>query len=162
MKYLKSFKIFEELDIDHETNRRMESNTKSLVDMAKRYESDLTKKGLKVITKNSNSSDESRKLREEACDKVKQGDENVYGIMQWTGQTCQSFSIVSPEGGIEVLRKPTNSQDLTISYSETPGKMCTIDIYSTPRNGKSNYLQQDGEVLYTWDSYGKVAKGKLA
>ena len=162
MKYLKSFKIFEELDIDHETNRRMESNTKSLVDMAKRYESDLTKKGLKVITKNSNSSDESRKLREEACDKVKQGDENVYGIMQWTGQTCQSFSIVSPEGGIEVLRKPTNSQDLTISYSETPGEMCTLEIYSTPGNGKSNYLQKDGEVLYTWDSYGKVAKGKLA
>ena len=162
MKYLKSFKIFEELDIDHETNRRMESNTKSLVDMAKRYESDLTKKGLKVITKNSNSSDESRKLREEAYDKVKQGDENVYGIMQWTGQTCQSFYIVSPEGGIEVLRKPTRSEDLTISYTETPGEICTIDIYSTPRNGKSNYLQRDGEVLYTWSTFDPVAKGKLA
>jgi len=167
MKYLKSFKIFEEIDIDHETNRRMEGNTKSLVDMAKRYESDLIKNGLKVITKNSNSTDESRKLRQEAYDKVKQGDENVYGIMQWTEQTCQSFSIVSPQGGIEVLRKPTRSEDLTISYSEKPGKMCTLDIYSTPGNGKSNYLEVDdnntnSETLYTWDVHDPVAKGKLA
>jgi len=162
MKYLKSFKIFEELDIDHETNRKMENNTKSLVDMAKRYESDLVKKGLKVITKNSQSSNETNKLYAEAYDKVKQGDENAYGIMQWTGQTCQSFSVISPEGGIEILRKPTRSEDLTISYNEIPGKMCTLAIYSTPTNGKSNYLQQDGEVLYTWGTHDPVAKGKLA
>lgn len=162
MKYLKSFKIFEELDMDYETNRKMENMTKWLVDIGKRYESDLTKKGLKMMTKDTRSTDETRKLYSEAYDKVKKGDENVYGIMQWVGQTCQSFSIISPAGGIEILRKPTNSQDLTISYSENPGEMCTLEIYSTPGNGKSNYLQKDGEVLYTWDSYGKVAKGKLA
>lgn len=167
MKYLKSFKIFEELDIDHETNRKMEGNTKSLVDMAKRYESDLAKKGLKVITKNSQSSDETSNLYKEAYDKVKQGDTNTYGIMQWVGQTCQSFSIISPVDGIEVLRIPTRSQDLTISYSEKPGKMCTLAIYSTPGNGKSTYLEVDdnntnSETLYTWDTHDPVAKGKLA
>ena len=167
MKYLKSFKIFEELDIDHETNRKMEGKTKSLVDMAKGYESNLAKKGLKVITKNSQSSDETNKLYEEAYDKVKQGDTNAYGIMQWVGQTCQSFSIISPADGIEVLRIPTRSENLTISYSEKPSKMCTLVISSTPGNGKSNYLEVDdnntnSETLYTWNIHDPVAKGKLA
>ena len=71
MKYLKSFKIFEELDMDYETNRKMENMTKWLVDIGKRYESDLTKKGLKMITKDTRSTDETRKLYSEAYDKVK-------------------------------------------------------------------------------------------
>lgn len=103
MKYLKSFKVFEEIDIDVATDNKMRDTSLKIVEVAKKYEQLLFKSGVKIISKNIESDDESANLRQEAIKRIKEGDEFAYGIMKWSGDICQSFQIISPVRGFEVI-----------------------------------------------------------
>lgn len=163
MKHLKPFKVFEELDTDPKTDNKMRQNSSKFVEMAKKYEASLRQKGIKMSSKDVRDDNDKNKLWKEALDKIKGGEDKVaYGMMKWSGDICQSFSIISPAGGIEALRKPITGFDMTVSYTEEPGKWCTFTVYNTPENAKSLYMEVDGEVLFQWDSYENKAKGKLA
>jgi hypothetical protein len=167
MRYLKVFKKFsmnEEIDVDSETDNKMKNESSRMVEQAKKIQSML--KDLKFITKNVSTSDEKSKLWKEAIEKVKQqGCKEVYGIMLWSGDICQSFSIVSPASGIEILRQPFYSGSRKIYYNETPGEFCTLEVYNSPGgkgSSKSLYMEKDGEVLFEWDDYENKSKGKLS
>lgn len=163
MKHLKSFKVFEEIDTDAKTDNKMRQNSSKFVDMAKKYESSLRQKGVKMVSKDVRDDNEKNKLWKEALEKIQGGEDKVaYGLMKWSGDICQSFSIISPVGGIEILRKPFTGFDMTISYREEPTKWCTLSVLNTPDTGKSTYVEADGDVLFQWDSYENKAKGKLA
>lgn len=171
MKHLKlfeNFKLNEEIDIDSGTDNKMREANDRMTKGAKKLEAELTKLGLKFVSKNTNSGDENKKLRAEALEKIKSGDEKMaYGIMTWTSNNdiFQSFTIVVPEKGIEFLRQPITSSGFKIYYNESPGEWATIDIYNSPGGkGQSSSLYQevDGEVLYQWDDYENKSKGKLS
>jgi hypothetical protein len=167
MKYLElfeNFRVNEEIDIDSSTDNKMREQSPRMVKQAKEIQSML--KEFKFISKNVSSSDDSNKLRKEAIEKVKEkGCKDVYGIMQWSGQICQSFSIIAPSDCAEVLRIPFYSGGRKIYYNETPGKFCTLEVYNSPGGkgeSKSLYMESDGEVLFQWDDYENKSKGKLS
>ena len=171
MKHLKlfeDFKLNEEIDIDSGTDNKMREANDKMTKGAKKLEAELTKLGLKFVSKNTTSEDEYRKLRAEALEKIKAGDDKMaYGIMKWTqnNDICQSFTIVVPEKGIEFLRQPIVNTGIAVSYKESPQKWATIDIYNSPGGkgqSKSLYMEVDGEVLYQWDDYENKSKGKLS
>lgn len=161
MKHLKTFKIFEEIDVDAGADLKLKSNSKRMEEAAKKYEQLLTKEGIKMMTKNSQSTDDTRKLREEAIKKVKDGDKNAYGIMQWSSDICQSFTIVSPVSGSEVVAAPKFASQMKING--TVSKDCVVlDVYNTTTEATSLYMEADGEVLFQWNEREKSGKGKLA
>lgn len=160
MKYLKNYRTFEELDVDSGTDRKMRENSKKMVDVAKKYEQSLTKEGIKMITKNTKETEESRKLRKEAIDKVKGGDENAYGIMQWSDDICQSFTIISPVSGKEIVAAPKYAGQVQINCTVAKD-FVTLDVYNSPNESKSLYMEDDGEVLFQWSEIPKVSQGKL-
>ena len=168
MKYLKSFKIFEEMDIDYATDNKMRDESPKMVEQAKKIENML--KGFKFVSKDVSSSDDTNKMREDAIQKVKEENcKEVYGIMKWSGQICQSFSIIAPADCIEILRIPFYGFRRKIYYNENPGKFCTLDVYNSAEGGKDSrgqstslYMMADGEVLFQWDDYEHKSKGKLA
>jgi len=161
MRHLKSFKLFEELDTDSATDNKMRTNSKNLVDAAKKYEQLLAKEGIKLISKNVSSSDEARKLRSEAINKIKSGDKNAYGLMQWSGDICQDFQIITPEKGIEVVGAPKYGNNVDIKYTQYDN-WASLEYYNSPNEVKSLYMMADGDVLFQWDSYEKKSKGSLA
>lgn len=161
MKHLKTYKMFEELDIDYETDNKMKNNSKRMVDSAKKYEQSLSKVGVKMNTKNTQSTEESRKLREEAINKIKAGDENTYGIMQWSSDICQSFTIISPSSGIEIISAPKYAGQMQINCTVAKD-FVTLDVYNSPNESKALYMESDGEVLFQWGDNPKVSQGKLA
>ena len=160
MKHLKSFKIFEEIDIDYATDNKMKQNTQSFVDAAKRYEQLLSKESIKLISKNTSSSDESRKLRQEAIKKIKDGDKNAYGIMQWSGDICQSFQIISPLTGQKIVAAPKYKHHAKI-HCTIAEDFISLDVYNSPSDATSLYMEKDGEVLYQWKEIEKFQGGKL-
>ncbi len=162
MRHLKNFSLFEELDTDAKKDNMMRDSKEKMMSMAKGYEEGLKKKGLKMITENVRDDNSYNKMWKEALDKVKEGGETAYGMMKWSGDICQSISIICPVKGIEVLRKPVTDFHMNISYREEPNSWCTLQIFSTPGDGKSTYMENDGEVLFQWNSYENKAKGKLA
>ena len=161
MKYLKNFKVFEEIDVDAGADLKLASNSKRMVDSAKKYEQSLSKLGIKMITKNTSSTEESRKLREEAINKVKEDDKNAYGIMQWSGDICQSFTIISPVSGSEVVASPKYSSQMRINGTVSKD-FVILDVYNTTNDATSLYMETDGEVLFQWDDRDQKGKGKLA
>lgn len=167
MRYLKLFENFqvnEEIDTDSATDNKMREQSPKMVEQAKKIQSML--KEFKFISKDVSSSDDSNKLRKEAIEKVKEeGCKDVYGIMQWSGQICKSFSIIAPDACAEVLRIPFYGWARKIYYNEIPGKFCTLEVYNNPGGkgeSKSLYMESDGEVLFQWDDYENISKGKLA
>ena len=161
MKYLKDFKMFEELDVDYATDNKMRANSKKIVDIAKKYEQLLGKEGVKMNTRNTQETDESRKLRKEAIDKIKGGDKNAYGTMQWSGDICQSITIVSPVSGSEVVAAPKYAGEVDINCTVAKD-FVVLDIYNSPNQSKALYMESDGEVLFQWSEKPKVSQGKLA
>jgi hypothetical protein len=163
MKYLKDFKMFEELDVDNATDNKMRTNSKKIVDIAKKYEQLLSKEGVKMNTRNTQETEESRKLRKEAIDKIKGGDKNAYGIMQWSssGDICQSITIISPVSGSEVVAAPKYAGEMNINCTVAED-FVTLDVYNSPNESKSLYMESDGEVLFQWSEKPKVSQGKLA
>jgi hypothetical protein len=166
MKYLKLFENFrlnEEIDIDSGADNKMREQSPKMVEQAKKIQSTL--KGLKFTSKDVSDNDEKDKLWKEAIQKVKEKEcKEAYGIMKWSGSICQSFSIIAPASAIEILRQPLYGWARKIYYRETPGEFCTLEVYNNP-GGKGDstslYMQSDGEVLFQWDDYENVAKGKL-
>jgi hypothetical protein len=162
MKYLK---LFEEMDIDSKTDNRMRDANKRMEEGAKKLQAGLQKLGIKFISKNTNSSDDSRKLRQEAIKKIQGGDENAYGIMQWTSDNdiCQSIQIIVPAKGIEFLRIPIIASNLKISYNEVPGQWGALEVYNSPgeKEASSLYMQYDGEVIFQWNDYENTSKGSF-
>jgi hypothetical protein len=156
MKYLKLFERFKlnEISSDSATNNRMGTESPKMIEQAKKIEGLLQKSGLKMVTKEVTSSDEKSSLMEEYIGKVQEeGCKECYCIMQGSGDMCQSFSIIAPDSAIETLQKPFYCGGRKISYRETPGKFCTLEVYNSPGKGESTstYMQADGEVLFQWD-----------
>jgi hypothetical protein len=157
MKHIKSFKLFESYSSFEYENSRLSDLTKELV-------SNLNSNYVKLETKDARSEEEYRKLRAEALEKVKNGDEKAYGAMKWDGKATTGFFIAGPAKAIQALQKPINRTGFTINYLEDPGKWCVIDVLkrSNASDSSSLYMEVDGEVLYQWSDYEKKAKGKLA
>lgn len=84
--------------------------------------------------------------------------------MNWEGESCNGFFIIGSANAIQALQKPIISQGFSINYTEDPGKWCVIDVLkrSDNKNSSSLYKEVDGDVLYQWNDYEKVSKGKLA
>lgn len=161
MKKLKYLRLFEEIDVDAGTDRKMRENSKKMVDAAKKYEQSLTKEGIKVISKNSQSTEDSRKLREDAIKRIKDGDENAYGIMQWSDDICQSFQILSPVSGKEIVSAPRYAGEMRI-YGNVAKDFVSLEVYNSPSESKALYMETDGEVLFQWSEKPQVSQGKLA
>jgi len=172
MKHIKLFENFtsksrrsklnEEMDIDSGTDNKMRDATPKMEEEAKKIKSLLEKKGLKFQSKNSSSSNESNKLRQDAIVEVqKEGFNGAFGIMQWSDDICQSFCIIGPASAIEVLQQPLYKFGRRINYTEKRGKYCILDVYNSPSESKSIYMETDGEVLFQWDDRENVTKGKL-
>lgn len=161
MKHLKSFKIFEEIDTDSGTDNKMRQFSPKMVEYAKKYEQLLAKAGVKLISKNVHSNDESRKLRAEAIQKIQSGDEKAYGIMEWSDDICKSFQIITPEKGFEVVGAPKTAYHVYINFKEGD-KFASLEIYNSPNESKSLYMKRDGEVLLQWNDYENEIKGTLS
>lgn len=160
MKHLKSFKLFEEVDTDSVTNNKMRDTSKKMVDAAKKYEQQLVKSNIKFISKSTNSSEESRKLRAEAIKKIQEGDKNSYGIMQWSGDICQSFQIISPLSGKEIIAAPKYAHKMKINCTVAEN-FIALEVYNSPNDSTSLYMEKDGEVLYQWKEAENFQGGKL-
>ena len=161
MKYLKHFQVFEEIDIDYATDNKMKTNCERMVNAAKKYEQSLSKENIKMITKNTQETEESRKLRKEAIDKIKDGDKNAYGIMQWSGDICQSFTIISPISGSEIVAAPKYAGEMRINCNVSKD-LVSLDVYNSPNESTALYMEADGEVLFQWSEKPKVSQGKLS
>ncbi len=157
MKHIKSFKLFESYSSFEYENSR-------LSDLAKEMVSNLNSNYVKLESKDARSEEEYRKLRAEALEKVKNGDQKAYGAMNWGGLGLNGFFIAGPAKAIQSLQKPINRTGFSINYLEDPGKWCVIDVSkrSNASDSSSLYMEVDGEVLYQWNDYEKKAKGKLA
>ena len=157
MKHIKSFKLFESYSSFEYENSR-------LSDLAKEMVSNLNSNYVKLESKDARSEEEYRKLRAEALEKVKNGDEKAYSAMKWDGKATTGFFIAGPAKAIQALQKPIIRNGFTINYLEDPGKWCVIDVSkrSNASDSSSLYMEVDGEVLYQWNDYEKKAKGKLA
>lgn len=156
MKNLKSFDLFE-------SSSTFEYENSRLSDLAKELVSNLNSNYVKFESKDVRSEEEYKKLRAEALEKVKNGDEKAYGAMNWNGNATTGFFIAGPAKAIQSLQKPINRTGFSISYLEDPGKWCVIDVLkrSNTSDSSSLYMEVDGEVLYQWNEYENKAKGKL-
>jgi hypothetical protein len=150
-----------EMDTDTGTNNRMRENSPKMVKIAKQYESLLNQAEVKIQTANSQSAEDSKRLREEAISKIENGENRAYGIMQWSDDICQSLQIISPRLGFDVLRIPKYSTGFSVSYRENDD-FSSLEIYNTPNQSKSIYMEADGDVLFQMDDYEKSAKGTMA
>lgn len=160
MKKLKYLKLYEEIDVDAGMDIKMRENSKKLIEVAKKYEQLLSKEGIKMNVKNTQSDQDSRKLREEAINKIKEGDKNAYGISKWVGDICQSFTIVSPVDGKEVVSAPRYAGGIHINCTIAKD-FVSLDVYNSPNESKALYMEADGEVLFQWSETPKVSQGKL-